>query len=123
MTSSGLTISQLAILHRILDAGPTTAASLAAAEHVSQQAIAQSVATLKEAGLVQGDRDIQDGRKILISATDTGRKLFDSLLSSRKAWLVRAIDTIVGPDERRDLDATIDLLERLAGADLEAQHR
>jgi DNA-binding MarR family transcriptional regulator len=117
MTRSGFTISQLSILHRILDEGPATAASLAAAEHVSQQAIAQSVATLKEAGLVRGDRDATDGRKVLISVTAAGRELFESLLNSRNAWLVQAIDTMIGPKERANLDITIELLERLAAAD------
>lgn len=118
MTSSGFTISQLAILQRILNEGPVTAASLALAEHVSQQAIAQSVATLKEAGLVKGERDATDGRKVLMSATPAGQDLFESLMASRRAWLVRAIDKVIGPDERQDLDAAIELLERLAGADL-----
>jgi DNA-binding MarR family transcriptional regulator len=117
MTRSGFTISQLAILQRILDKGPTTAAALAAAEHVSQQAVAQSVAILKEAGLVRGDRDATDGRKVLISVTAAGRELFESLLNSRKAWLVEAIDAMIGPAERPNLDITIELLERLAGAD------
>jgi DNA-binding MarR family transcriptional regulator len=121
MTRSGFTISQLAILQRILDKGPTTAAALAAAEHVSQQAVAQSVAILKEAGLVRGDRDATDGRKVLISVTDAGRELFESLLSSRKAWLVEAIDAMIGPAERPNLDITIELLERLAGADLSSE--
>jgi DNA-binding MarR family transcriptional regulator len=48
----GFTISQLAILRRILAEGPATAASLAAAEHLSRQAMAQSVAILKAAGPV-----------------------------------------------------------------------
>lgn len=118
MTSSGFTISQLAILQRILNEGQVTAASLALAEHVSQQAIAQSVAALKEAGLVKGERDATDGRKVLMSATPAGQDLFESLMASRRAWLVRAIDKVIGPDERQDLDVAIELLERLAGADL-----
>jgi DNA-binding MarR family transcriptional regulator len=121
MTRSGFTISQLAILQRILDKGPATAASLAAAEHVSQQAIAQSVAILKEGGLVRGDRDAADGRKVLISVTDAGRELFESLLSSRKEWLVQAIDAMIGPAERPNLDIAIELLERLAGANLSSE--
>jgi DNA-binding MarR family transcriptional regulator len=119
ISSSGFTVSQLAILQRILDHGPLTAASLATVEHVSQQAIAQSVATLKEAGLVHGERDATDGRKVLISGTTAGRKMFDALRASRKAWLVQAIDATIGPDERGDLEVTIMLLERLAGADLD----
>jgi DNA-binding MarR family transcriptional regulator len=118
MTASGFTISQLAILNRIIDVGPTTAAALAITEHVSQQAIAQSVAALKEAGLVAGARDASDGRKVLISATAAGHQLFDSLMASRKAWLVHAIDAVISSNERAALDITIELLERLARADL-----
>jgi DNA-binding MarR family transcriptional regulator len=118
VSRSGFTISQLAILHRVIVEGPVTAATMAAAEHVSQQAIAQSVATLKEAGLVQGARDAADARKVLISATAAGVEMYETLSTSRKEWLARAIDTVVGPGERRDLDVAIELLERLAGADL-----
>jgi DNA-binding MarR family transcriptional regulator len=120
MTSSGFTVSQLAILQRILDEGPMTAAALAAAEHVSQQSISQGVATLKEAGLVAGQRDVTDGRKVVISLTPAGRDMFESLLASRKAWLVQAIDVIVTPEHRADLETSIALLEALAGADLRA---
>jgi DNA-binding MarR family transcriptional regulator len=118
MTSSGFTLSQLAILQRVIAEGPTTAAALAAVEHVSQQSIAQSVATLKAAKLVQTERDATDGRKMLINVTAAGRKFFETLLATRKAWLVQAIDTTIGPKERQSLDTTIALLERLAGADL-----
>jgi DNA-binding MarR family transcriptional regulator len=123
ISTSGFTISQLAILHRVIAEGPVTAATMAAAEHVSQQAIAQSVAALKEAGLVKAERDAADGRKLLISATATGLEMYETLSASRKAWLAQAIDSVVGPGERRDLDVAIGLLERLAAADLGAKFR
>lgn len=115
--TSGFTISQLAILQRVLEGGPATAAAMAAAEHVSQQAIAQSVTALKAAGLVSGERDANDARKVLISATDAGRELFASMLASRQAWLARAIDAVVPPEERAVLEKAVDLLARLADAD------
>ena len=73
MRSTGIPISQLAVLGRIIDEGPTTAAALAAGEHVTQQAIAQSLATLKERGLVEKQADPSDGRKSLVTATAAGR--------------------------------------------------
>ena len=118
MFATGFTISQFAILDRLHQGGPMTAAELAAVEHVTQQAIAQSVATLREAGLVEKIRDASDARKTPVSLTDAGRDLFETIFTSRKAWLVRAIDAKVEPAERADLDKTIELLERLAGADL-----
>jgi DNA-binding MarR family transcriptional regulator len=95
-----------------------TAAELAAVEHVSQQAIAQSVTGLREAGLIRRERDAADGRKVLISVTTAGRKLRGSVYASREAWLAQAIDSVVTPKELADLDMTVELLERLAGAEL-----
>ncbi|MEN6372189.1 MAG: MarR family transcriptional regulator [Armatimonadota bacterium] len=115
--STGLSISQLCILHRLNRNGPATAASLATAEHVSQQAIAQILTILKSAGLVQADADPNDGRKTLISITDAGLRLRESMIASRNAWLVRAIDSTIDAEELGSLDKAIELLERLADAD------
>ncbi len=114
--SMGLTLSQLGILHRLGRDGPATAASLAAAEHVSQQAIAQILAALKGAGLVESTPDPADGRKCLLEVTGTGHALIGSILASRNAWLVGAVEQTIGPDEQDALDSTITLLERLADA-------
>jgi DNA-binding MarR family transcriptional regulator len=118
VTSTGFTLSQLALLGHLLSQGPSTAASLAAAEHVSQQAIAQSLATLKTTGLIASGPHPSDRRKVLIDITPEGRRLFDSLMESRETWLVRAIDAIMSPEDRAALDVAVALMERLADADL-----
>src|SRR4051812_43806752 len=99
VNATGLSITQLGILRRLLDDGPTTAAALAVVEHVSQQAIAQSLAGLRSAGLVAATPDPSDGRKALLSATAAGGDLVRSILRSRDAWLVRAIEGTTTPDE------------------------
>jgi DNA-binding MarR family transcriptional regulator len=113
-----LPTSQLAILKRLRDDGATTAARLAAAEHVSQQAIAQQAAALRDAGLVKTARDPSDGRKALLTITKRGLKLFDEVAESRNAWLMRAIDSQVPAKERAALSKAVELLERLAAADV-----
>jgi DNA-binding MarR family transcriptional regulator len=118
VTTTGFTISQLALLDHLLAQGPSTAASLAAAEHVSQQAIAQSVATLKAAGLVTSGPHPTDGRKVLLDIAPAGRRLFESFLESRESWLVRAIDATMSSEDRAALDVAVGLMERLAAADL-----
>jgi DNA-binding MarR family transcriptional regulator len=112
-----LPLSQLSIVHYLQREGPATASTLAAAQHVSQQAIAQSLATLKSAGLVAATADPGDKRKSLIHATDAGRAVVETVLASRTAWLVKSVDQTVGADERDTLEQAIDLLERLADAD------
>jgi DNA-binding MarR family transcriptional regulator len=118
LRSTGIPISQIAVLARIIDEGPTTAAALAASEHVTQQAIAQSLATLKERGLVEKQADPSDGRKSLVTATAAGRKLRETIAASREEWLTQAIDAAVKPEERALLRDAIELLERIADVEL-----
>jgi DNA-binding MarR family transcriptional regulator len=115
--ATGLSVTQLSVLTRVIEDGPTTAAALAAAEHVSQQAIAQAIAALKAEGLVATRPDPGDGRKTLIEASDEGERLRTTLDDSRLRWLVHAIEEAVAPEERASLDAATELLERLARID------
>lgn len=119
--SIALPISQVAILQHLRRKGPTTAADLALAEHVSQQAIAQNLAALKRAGLVHALPDPNDGRKSLIHMTDAGNQLFDAIVASRNAWLAQAIQSTITPAELPALDKAIELLERLAAAGSQGQ--
>jgi DNA-binding MarR family transcriptional regulator len=115
---TGLSLSQLSLLRRVVDEGPATAASLATVQHVSPQSIAQNLAVLKAAGLVRAERDPADARKALVTASESGLELLGTLRASRESFLVRAIDALVAPGGRADLDRTIELLERLAAAEV-----
>ena len=109
-----LPIAQVALLKRLRNDGPTTASALAAAEHVTHQAITQTLAALKRTGLVRSEADPTDGRKSVIRVTAAGNRLFESAIASRDAWLARAIDSVVSPREHAALEKAIELLERLA---------
>jgi DNA-binding MarR family transcriptional regulator len=112
-----LPVAQVAVLKRLRNEGPTTASVLAEAEHVTHQAITQTLAALKRSGLVRSAADPSDGRKSVISVTPAGNRLFESAKASRDAWLTRAIGHVVSPREREALEKAIELLERLADAD------
>ncbi|MFE4647833.1 MarR family winged helix-turn-helix transcriptional regulator [Streptomyces sp. NPDC056707] len=116
--ATGLTATQLGVLASVVREGPVTAARLATLEHVSAQSIAQSLAVLKAAGLIHSEPDPQDGRKKLMSANASATELVDNLLAGRASFLARAIDQVVAPDEQQDVEKAIELLERLAAADL-----
>lgn len=111
-----LPIAHVAVIKRLRDDGPTTASALAAAEHVTHQAIAQTFAALKHTGLVRSEADPTDGRKSIVSVTPAGNRLFESAIASRDAWLARAIESVVSPRERTAFGKSIELLERLADA-------
>lgn len=116
--SNGITLSQLTMLNRLKERGPMTAAQLAAAEHVSKQAIAQRLALMDAAGLIESRRDERDGRKVIVSIASGGVELLRRLTQSRSAWLVRAIEAGFEPSELPQLRAAIELLERLAAIEL-----
>jgi DNA-binding MarR family transcriptional regulator len=111
-----LPIGHVAVIKRLRDDGPTTASELAAAEHVTHQAITQTLAALKRTGLIRAEADPTDGRKSVINVTPAGHRLFESAIASRDAWLARAIESVVAPRERAALERSIELLERLADA-------
>jgi DNA-binding MarR family transcriptional regulator len=117
MDAFGLSLTQLSILKRLRFNGQETAASLAGAEHITQQAIAQCMVALKSAGLVKTKPDPTDRRKTLIVITEAGQKLRDSLTASRNSWLSSAIASVIEPHELSSLDKTVELLERLADAE------
>jgi DNA-binding MarR family transcriptional regulator len=112
-----LPIAQVAVIKRLRNDGPSTASALAAAEHVTHQAITQTLAALKRAGLVRSAADPSDGRKSVISVTPAGNRLFESAIASRDEWLARAIGHIISPREHAALEKSIELLERLADAE------
>lgn len=112
-----LPVAQVAVLKRLRNGGPTTASELAVAEHVTHQAVTQTLSALKRAGLVRSAPDPSDGRKSVISITVAGNRLFESAIVSRDAWLTRAIGHVVSPREREALQKSIELLERLADAE------
>ena len=116
--ATGLTLTQLGILVSVIREGPVTAARLAALEHVSAQAITQSLTVLKAAGLVHSEPDPLDGRKKLVSADASATELIDRITAGRGSFLARAIDQVVAPDEHEVLEKAVELLERLAEADL-----
>ena len=109
-------IAQVAVLKRLRNEGPATASVLAAAEHVTHQAITQTLAALKHSGLVRSAPDPSDGRKTVLSITPAGNRLFESARASRDAWLARALASEFSPREQSALEDAIALLERLADA-------
>jgi DNA-binding MarR family transcriptional regulator len=117
-TSRGITVSQIAMLRRLAERGPMTASALAATEHVTQQAIAQRLALLKPTGYIETAPDPADKRRVLVRLTGEGQTLLENLSASGQDWLARAIEAVIEPGERQHLGKAVELLERLAEADL-----
>jgi DNA-binding MarR family transcriptional regulator len=109
-----LTPSQVSALLRLEKEGPATASSLARAEGMRPQSMATVVAALDSAGLVHGSPDPSDGRRVLLSLTDSCRQWISEGRAIRQDWLTRQFQTRFSNEERDVLAAAAELLERLA---------
>jgi len=72
-----------------------------------------TIATLEQRGMIARTRDPEDGRRIVLSITDTGRRLVRDRRGARTEQIARALDAFT-PAERGQLLAVAPLLERLA---------
>ena len=111
---SDLTKSQASVLGRLDRDGPATATVLARAEGLRPQSMGTIVAALEAAGLVAGSPDPTDGRKTILSLTQTAREQFRTGRLAREDWLIQAMSAALTPSELDQLSASIDLLRRIA---------
>ena len=70
-----LTSSETSALARLDRTGPTTSTDLARLERISPQSIGATVAALEERGLVTRQADPADGRRAILSLTESGQAL------------------------------------------------
>ncbi|GAB2571994.1 MarR family transcriptional regulator [Paractinoplanes abujensis] len=106
----GLTYPQLLVLVALWDNGPTTVRDLGQHLHLDSGTLSPLLKRLETAGHVTRTRGSADERTVLVTLTDTGHALRDTLsdIPTRIACAVDLTET-----EFRQL---IDLLSRVRGA-------
>jgi DNA-binding MarR family transcriptional regulator len=108
-------VAQASVLSRLDREGAQTASALAAAEHVRPQSMAQTLAELEAADLIERHPDPGDRRRIQVGLTERGRERVLEGRGRREDWLAAAIGAELSPDEQRTLLAAVPLLRRLSG--------
>ena|SRR5689334_9738498 len=109
-----LTPSQTSVLSRLSKYGPATMTELAAAERVRPQSMAATLAAIDRHGYLRRTPDPHDGRRQLISLTDTGVELVEGTRREREEWVAGALAADFTEDERQTILAALALLDRLA---------
>lgn len=107
-------IAQASVLSRLDREGPQTTTTLAAAERVRPQSMAQTLAELEADRLIARRPDPTDGRRILIELTANGRERLQQDRRRREGWLAEAIADELTPAEQQILIEVLPLLRRLA---------
>jgi DNA-binding MarR family transcriptional regulator len=108
-----LTLSQTSALARLDRGGPATASRLAEDEGIRPQSMCTIIAALQERGLVSRDADPDDGRKVVVSLTESGRQGLHGARQERVRRLAQAVSEQLTPEEQQQLAAAIPLLERI----------
>ena len=108
-----LTLSETSALARLDRGGPTTVGALAKLEQISPQSMGATLGALEARGLVRRRSDPDDGRRVVLSATEAGLRVLWSRRNARTEQMARALSEGFTPAELRQLMAVAPLVERL----------
>jgi DNA-binding MarR family transcriptional regulator len=109
-----LSLPESSALRRLERGGPATVTALARAEQISVQSMGATLHTLEMRRLIDRRPDPADGRRSVMSVTETGRAALSDKRNARIAQLARALAAGFTPAERGQLMAALPLIERLA---------
>lgn len=108
-----VTLTLLAALMTLANRGPMSPGELAGHERVQPPSMTTILAKLEAKGLVSRSPHPQDGRQVVVAATDAGRAFIAKERQARDAWLSTRLARL-SEDERRQLREIQPLLDRLA---------
>ena len=113
-TATDVSFMEISVLVRLDRHGPLTSRAIAEIENVTPQAIGTALSGLERRGLVARAQDPNDGRKVITTITEAGRRTLASREQAMNQHMTRAFTDGFTAAERRQLAAVIPLLERLA---------
>ena len=108
-----LTDSQLSVLFVLWKEGAQTLRTLAEHERVTPPSMNRTVNALVEAGLASRSDAPDDGRKVVVKATEAGIAIAHETKRRRAAWFSHQLEALDG-GERALLSAAAPLLQKLA---------
>lgn len=105
---------ELAVLTRLDRHGPLTSRALAEIESVTPQAIGTALGALAQRGFVARAQDPSDGRKVITTITESGRRTLASREQAINENMTRTLSDGFDATELAQIVAVIPLLERIA---------
>ena len=109
-----LSLPESAALRRLERGGPAAVTALARAEQISAQSMGATLSALEGRGLVKRQSDPADGRRAVMSITESGLSALSDKRNARIAQLARALAAGFTSEEMGQLMAAAPLIERLA---------
>lgn len=109
-----LSVAEASALSRLERGGPATSSDLARLERISPQSMGVTVSALLERALIERSRDPLDGRRIVLTITEHGRRTVHDRRGARTERIAAALRDGFSDAELGQLLAATSLLERLA---------
>jgi DNA-binding MarR family transcriptional regulator len=109
-----LTLAETSALSRLDRYGPATSSDLAKQDRISPQSMGATLAGLEQRGLIERHRDPEDGRRIVLSISEAGRRVVNDRRGARAEQIAAALGAGFTPEELRQLLGVTPLLDRLA---------
>jgi len=108
-----LSDGQFSVLALLFREGPHTVGELSEHERVTPPSMNRRVNSLVDAGYVARDTSPDDGRKVVIRATNEGRELVTETRRRRDAWLFKRLEKLP-TDQRRLLAEATRIIREIA---------
>jgi DNA-binding MarR family transcriptional regulator len=108
-----LSLTEAAVMARLMKDGPATTADLARAEGMRPQSMGTTIAALEEMGIVERKPHPTDGRQVSIELTAKGVAVRKSAKDAKRTWLAQAIAQL-DKKEQATLFAAGEIIRRLA---------
>jgi DNA-binding MarR family transcriptional regulator len=108
-SSDRIPVAHLSILTTLFREGPTTTGDLAVRERIKPPSISRSSAALLEMGLIERVPHPTDGRQVLLTLTDAGRRVALEDVAAREKVLADQLAELTD-EQRATLAAAADIL-------------
>jgi DNA-binding MarR family transcriptional regulator len=104
---------QFSVLCRLEEA-PRTPGELAEIERVAKPSMTRTVGALVDRGLVLRQDDPLDGRSVILSLSEEGRRSVKAIRRKRDAWMATRVARLT-PEEQDVLARATQILAKVAG--------
>ncbi|TFC05171.1 MarR family transcriptional regulator [Cryobacterium adonitolivorans] len=115
LADNELTGGQFSALGAVFRLGPMTLSALSEEERVTPPSMNRTVNALVEAGLVNRAGSAEDGRKVVLTVTDTGMSLVRETRRRRDDWIAKRILRLTS-EQRQVLASATEIMKELANS-------
>jgi DNA-binding MarR family transcriptional regulator len=116
-TSAGhYSMTEIETIGHLFHATSLLPSELATLTRITTQSMSQILSKLEEQGLIKRTPSKEDGRKVYISLTASGKKIIEKTRYERDEWLNTLIETSLTAKEKEVLQKALPVLKKLSEA-------